>query len=105
MRIFSKKNFEFANPANGEKIRLKTMEFANLPEWAAKDPLFLWAKAEGSLEVFGEDKAGKSKGKVKKEDDGPGNEGVKNTGPVNEGAKIDGASGQEQLTKLPEGTE
>ena len=45
MRVFSKKNLEFSNPGSGEKVRLRTMEFANLPEWAAKDPLFLWAKA------------------------------------------------------------
>lgn len=68
MRVFSKKNLEFSNPGNGEKVRLRTMEFANLPEWAAKDPLFLWAKAEGSLEVMGEDKpAAKSKSQVKRE--------------------------------------
>lgn len=67
MKVFSKKNFEFANPANSEKVRLKTMEFANLPEWAAKDPLFLWAKAEGSLEVMGEDKPAKSKSQAKRE--------------------------------------
>lgn len=67
MRVFSKKNLEFMNPGNGEKVRLRTMEFANLPEWAAKDPLFLWAKAEGSLEVMGEDKPTKSKSQVKRE--------------------------------------
>lgn len=68
MRVFSKKNLEFTNPGSGEKVRLRTMEFANLPEWAAKDPLFLWAKAEGSLEVMGEDKPiAKSKSQVKRE--------------------------------------
>lgn len=67
MRVFSKKNLEFTNPGSGEKVRLRTMEFANLPEWAAKDPLFLWAKAEGSLEVMGEDKPVKSKTQVKRE--------------------------------------
>ena len=68
MRVFSKKNLEFTNPGSGEKVRLRTMEFANLPEWVAKDPLFLWAKAEGSLEVMGEDKpAAKSKSQVKRE--------------------------------------
>ena len=39
------------------------------------------------------------------EDVGPGNVCVMITGTGNEGAKIDGASGQEQLPKLPEGTE
>lgn len=68
MRVFSKKNLEFKNPASSEKVRLRAMEFANLPEWAAKDSLFLWAKAEGSLEVMGEDKpAAKSKSQVKRE--------------------------------------
>lgn len=67
MRVFSKKNLEFKNPAGSEKVRLRTMEFTNLPEWAAKDPLFLWAKAEGSLEVMGEDKPVKSKTQVKRE--------------------------------------
>lgn len=68
MRVFSKKNLEFKNPAGSEKVRLRTMEFANLPEWAVKDPLFMWAKAEGSLEVLGEDKpAVKSKSQAKRE--------------------------------------
>lgn len=67
MRVFSKKNLELKNPAGSEKVRLRTMEFANLPEWAVKDPLFLWAKAEGSLEVMGEDKPVKSKTQVKRE--------------------------------------
>lgn len=67
MRVFSKKNLEFKNPAGSEKVRLRTMEFANLPEWAVKDPLFLWAKAEGSLEVMGEDKPVKSKTQAKRE--------------------------------------
>lgn len=90
MRVFSKKNFEFSNPANGEKIRLRTMEFANLPEWAAKDPLFLWAKAEGSLEVMGEDKSAKSKSQAKRE-----------TIPKEQPDQQEG----QQLPQAPEGTE
>ncbi len=67
MRVFSKKNFTFTNPESKETTSVKALTFSNLPEWVQRDPLFGWAKKEGSLEVFGEDKpAGKSgRGKQK----------------------------------------
>lgn len=67
MRVFSKKNFTFTNPESKEKASVKALVFSNLPDWVQHDPLFGWAKQEGSLEVFGEDRhAGKSiRGKQK----------------------------------------
>ncbi len=56
MRVFSKKNFTFTNPESKEKASVKALVFSNLPDWVQHDPLFGWAKQEGSMEVFGEDK-------------------------------------------------
>lgn len=67
MRVFSKKNFEFINPETKEKVRLRNMEFDNVPEWVQVDPLFTWAQQEGSLEVLGEDKPAKTVRKGKTE--------------------------------------
>ncbi len=65
MRVFSKKNFTFSNPETGETFRLRALDFAELPEWAKADPLFDWAIQEGSLEVFGEEKATKTRNRQK----------------------------------------
>lgn len=87
MRVFSKKKFEFTNSETGDKAKIDIAEFGNLPEWVNGDPLFLWAKAEGSLEVFGEDKPatrsrGRGKGKEaeKTEDEEPKEEEDKTEG-------------------------
>lgn len=56
MRVFSKKKLTFINPKTKEQASVKPFTFSNLPDWASLDPLFDWAKEEGSLEVFGEDK-------------------------------------------------
>lgn len=56
MRVFSKKRMTFTNPETKEKASVEPLVFFNLPDWVNLDPLFGWAKKEGSLEVFGEDK-------------------------------------------------
>lgn len=72
MRVFSKKNFTFTNPESKEKASVKALVFSNLPDWVQRDPLFSWAKKEGSLEIFGKDKpsgkGGKGKQKPKPEE-------------------------------------
>lgn len=56
MRVFSKKKLEFTHPETNERAGIDIAEFGNLPDWVERDPLFTWAKAEGSLETLGEDK-------------------------------------------------
>ncbi|WP_035213386.1 hypothetical protein [Desulfitobacterium hafniense] len=57
IRVFAKKAFEFSNgevDAKGVRVTAKTrpLDFAELPDWAEKDPLFGWAQADGDLEVI-----------------------------------------------------
>ena len=52
IRVISKKNIAFRNPANrDEQINVRPFEFATLPDWAEKDPMFGWALKDGILEV------------------------------------------------------
>lgn len=52
IKVISKKNIAFRNPANrDEQINVRPFEFATLPDWAEKDPMFGWAIKDGILEV------------------------------------------------------
>ena len=52
IKVISKKNIAFRNPANrDEQINVRPFEFATLPDWAEKDPMFGWAVKDGILEV------------------------------------------------------
>ena len=52
IKVISKKNIAFRNPANrDEQINVRPFEFATLPDWAEKDPMFGWAVKDGVLEV------------------------------------------------------
>ena len=52
MRVFTKKAFKFVQTPGGEFVTTKALSFTDLPDWVVKDPLFSWAKAEGSIEVI-----------------------------------------------------
>lgn len=52
IKVISKKNIAFRNPANrDEQVVVRPFEFATLPDWAEKDPMFGWAVKDGVLEV------------------------------------------------------
>jgi len=58
IRIFSKKAFEFTNPANvNEKYSVKALSFDTVPDYAKEDNLWKWALADGDLEIFEDVKA------------------------------------------------
>lgn len=58
IRAFCKKNLAFTHPSEpNTQFKVKMMDFTTLPDWVAKDPLFTWAKQEGSLEVLEEKQA------------------------------------------------
>jgi hypothetical protein len=50
MRIFTRKAFQFKN-SDGEKITTSPLGFKDVPDWVAKDPLFLLAQKDGSAEI------------------------------------------------------
>lgn len=60
-RVFAKKRLEFKNRDTGDTAATSIMDFCDLPDWAAQDPLYRWAKASGDLEELGEKKARKAK--------------------------------------------
>ena len=51
MRVFSKKALGFRNFETNEILVVRPLEFAELPEWVKKDPLYAWAIQEGTLSV------------------------------------------------------
>ena len=51
MRIFTKKSFEFKNQATGEKAVTRPLDFTEVPDWAAKDPIFGWGVKDGDITV------------------------------------------------------
>lgn len=52
IKCIAKKKIAFRNPANrDEQINVRPFEFATLPDWAEKDPMFGWALKDGVLEV------------------------------------------------------
>lgn len=62
VHLIARKRLGFRNPAAmGEADKVVTVEpgkFETLPDWVEKDPLFVWAKADKSIEVL------ESKGQV-----------------------------------------
>lgn len=52
MRVFTKKAFKFVRTPGGEFVTTKALNFTDLPDWVVNDPMFGWARAEGSIEVI-----------------------------------------------------
>jgi hypothetical protein len=50
MQIFTKKAFEFKN-ATGEKVVTRPLDFADVPNWVKKDPIFAWGVKDGDIRV------------------------------------------------------
>ena len=52
IKCIAKKNIAFRNPANrDESVTVRPFEFATLPDWVEKDPMWGWALKDGILEV------------------------------------------------------
>ncbi len=52
IKLIAKKKLAFHNPNNREEIYSpEILAFEDAPDWIADDPLFGWAKADGSIEV------------------------------------------------------
>ena len=55
VKLIAKKKIGFRNPETGEVAVAEPYAFATLPDWVAKDPMYAWAKDDGSIEVSGEE--------------------------------------------------
>ena len=51
VRIFAKKAIGFRNHETNQIIPVRALDFAELPDWVAQDPMFDWAKVDGTIEV------------------------------------------------------
>ncbi len=64
--IISKKKLAFRNPDGGDKDKFFTIDplvMTAAPDWVAKDPMYAWAKAAGTITAVEPDAA---KGTAKK---------------------------------------
>lgn len=52
VRIFSRKAIGFRNHDTNQVITVRALDFAELPDWVEKDPMFGWAKADSTIDVI-----------------------------------------------------
>lgn len=52
MRIFTKKAFKFLDRQTGASVKTRPFEFADVPDWVRRDPIFALARKEKSIEVI-----------------------------------------------------
>lgn len=52
VRIFAKKAIGFRNHETNQVIPVRALDFAELPDWVTQDPMFDWAKADGTIDVI-----------------------------------------------------
>lgn len=52
VRVFAKKAIGFRNHETNQIIPVRALDFAELPDWVTQDPMFDWAKADGTIDVI-----------------------------------------------------
>lgn len=52
VRIFAKKAIGFRNHETNQVVPVRALDFAELPDWVTQDPMFDWAKADGTIDVI-----------------------------------------------------
>lgn len=60
VRVFAKKAIGFRNHETNQIIPVRALDFAELPDWVTQDPMFDWAKADGTIDVIDSPKFTKS---------------------------------------------
>lgn len=55
VKLVSRKKIGFRNPETKEILTANPHDFVTLPDWVKKDPLYEWAKEDGTIEVVGDD--------------------------------------------------
>lgn len=51
IKLISKRRLAFRNPADGTFVTVLPQVFETVPDWAAKDPIFQWGVADGTLQT------------------------------------------------------
>ena len=52
VRIFARKAVGFRNHETNQIIPVRALDFAELPDWVEKDPMFDWAVQDGTIDVI-----------------------------------------------------
>lgn len=52
VRIFARKAVGFRNHETNQIIPVRALDFAELPDWVEKDPMFDWAIQDGTIDVI-----------------------------------------------------
>lgn len=52
VRVFAKKAIGFRNHETNQIIPVRALDFAELPDWVTLDPMFDWAKSDGTIDVI-----------------------------------------------------
>lgn len=52
VRIFARKAVGFRNHETNQIILVRALDFAELPDWVEKDPMFDWAVQDGTIDVI-----------------------------------------------------
>lgn len=51
IKLISKRRLAFRNPADGTFVTVLPQVFETVPDWAAKDPIFQWGVADGTIQT------------------------------------------------------
>lgn len=52
IKLIARKKIGFRNPDNKQEIIIaEPLTLSTMPDWIANDPMYAWAKADGSIEV------------------------------------------------------
>lgn len=67
IKLIAKKKIGFTNRETKKVLIAEPFAYATMPDWITKDPIYNWAKLDGSIEVVEEktDKIEKPNGKSK----------------------------------------
>lgn len=66
VKLIAKRRLAFRNGDDGTFLTVLPHEFATVPDWVKKDPLYTWALKDGTIEVAGEEAPKVDTAKAKK---------------------------------------
>lgn len=55
VNLIAKKKIGFRNGDTQKIVTAQPLEYASLPDWIKKDPMYEWAQADGTITIAGEE--------------------------------------------------
>lgn len=74
IHAIAKKKLGFRNGETGEILTVEPFQYATLPDWVKKDPMYEWSIRDGSLEVPKQEKTKKPEPPSKPPEGGDGDD-------------------------------